>query len=238
MAFRKKTGNSSTKQVNEFEEKDEEKLTDATNKSSPVQETYIKAMVEMMSSMKQMMETMKKNNDQGSKARQKSDNGMPDMVMPQRQDVTPTGRRPNYVLCNIGPNKRFQQFYLELAPALQAREESALRKGLSKGSSSTEKGTKKPFIMFAQTKYAKKITKKIFSRSEQDKNCWNVVKSEHRFSKCCKNLDISAISARKAQLMENKYEPNATKRTPYGFGEGGCRPHIFRKPRRTRRHAV
>ena len=124
------------------------------------------------------------------------------------------------VLCNIGPSTRFQQFYLELATALQVHEESARRKATPGSSSSNGLTTNKPFIMFNQPKYARQVTRKLFSGSEKDKSCWNCGQSGHRFAKCRKQLDITAIAARKAKFMEKKYGKHATKRTLYEMALG------------------
>ena len=45
--------------------------------------------------------------------------------------------------------------------------------------------------------------------------CWNCGHSGHRFSKCRKPLNVTAIAARKAKFLENKYGKNGSKRALY-----------------------
>lgn len=74
--------------------------------------------------------------------------------------------------------------------------------------------------MLAQPKYARKITNQILSGLVKDRSCWNCGQLGHRFSKCQKPLDITAIAARKAKFLEAKYGKNASKRTLYEVALG------------------
>lgn len=111
------------------------------------------------------------------------------------------------VLLRVNGQTRYQEFYTDLAKALQIHEEKQSR-GNKSGSVSkpgTPSSSSKPTILFNQPRYgAKKIAKAIFPGNELDKSCWNCGKLGHRFPKCHAPLDAARIAARKAQYFEKK----------------------------------
>ena len=124
------------------------------------------------------------------------------------------------VLCRINSDIKFQQLYLELATALQVHEESNLKQSNIHHEIRDSSNSKKPFILFTQPKYARKLTKKLFSGSEMDQKCWNCGLTGHRFSKCRKPLNLKSVAARKAEFMEKKYGKNGSKRTLFELAQG------------------
>lgn len=58
--------------------------------------------------------------------------------------------------------------------------------------------------MFTAPRYAKRIPKALFPGAKQDPNCWNCDKSGHRFIKCYKALDMTAVAANKASFSDKK----------------------------------
>ena len=105
-----------------------------------------------------------------------------------------------------------------MVTALQVHEESTRRN--STAARNTRSTLNKPFILFTQPIYATKVTKKLFSGSERDNTCWICGIPGHRFPKCRKPLDITAIAASKAEFMDKKYGKNGSKRTLFEVANG------------------
>lgn len=107
------------------------------------------------------------------------------------------------ILYRINQNTEFQQFYTELANALQLSEEKAARKSES---SHHKESSSKPLILFNQPKYAKKITQSLFPGYNIDKSCWNCGSPQHTLNRCTKPINTSRVAARKVQFYEKKFK--------------------------------
>ncbi len=107
-------------------------------------------------------------------------------------------------LCRIGKGTHFRELQTQLASALQIHEEVLARSGNSSKAGPPASSASKPTIFFTAPKYTKRVTKKLFPGSDQDRSCWNCGRAGHRHVRCRKPLNPAVIAARKAEFLEKK----------------------------------
>lgn len=111
--------------------------------------------------------------------------------------------RAQPILSTVNNQTRYQSLYTQLANALQIHEEARQRGQLSLGVPSRKQGGSpgdKPFILFTQLRYQKKVADKFSSGSRDALDCWNCGMPGHRMRQCTKPLNAAAIAARKADF--------------------------------------
>ena len=70
-------------------------------------------------------------------------------------------------------------------------------------------------------KFEKRVTKKLFPGSGQDRSCWNCGRTEHRHVRFGKPLNPAVVAARKAECLEKKKNSrNGSKRVLYELLQG------------------
>lgn len=130
------------------------------------------------------------------------------------------------VLSCVNQETRYQGLFTQLANALQVHEEARHRNqpALTNSAVHSKSGgssSEKPFILFTQPRYQKKLARKLFPGSREGKECWNCGTPGHRLSQCRKPLDATAIAARKAAFYDRKNNSNAgSKRVLYELASG------------------
>ncbi len=124
-------------------------------------------------------------------------------------------------LYSIGKGTHFRELEIQLASALQIHEEALARSGNRSNPCPPPSSGSKPTIFVTATKYAKRVTKKLFSGSDQDRSCWNCGRTGQRHVRCKKPLNPAVIAARKAKFLENKKNSrNGSKRVFYKLVQG------------------
>ena len=99
-------------------------------------------------------------------------------------------------LYTIGMCTQFGELQTQIASALLIHEEVLARSGnSSKAGHSTSSGSK-PTIFFTPRKHAKRVIKKLFPVSDQDRSSWNCGRNGHRYVRCGKPINSAAIAAK------------------------------------------
>ncbi len=124
-------------------------------------------------------------------------------------------------LYSIGKGTHFRELQTQLAITLQIHEEVLVRSGNSNKSGPSASSGSKPTIFFTAPKYAKRVTKKLFTGSDQDRSCWNCWRTGHRHVRCRKPLNPAFLAARKAEFSEKeKKSRNGSKRALHELVQG------------------